>query len=75
LETKQNDNMKFTAKSLKTLSVIFLGLSLFGIGYTVVYEWGSDNKTLYSGLTITLALISVFLGIAAKRKKSEESKG
>lgn len=75
---KRNNNMKLTAKSLKTLSVIFLGLALFGIGYTVVYEWRSDNTHFYSGLSITLALVSSalgsFFGIAAKRKKDQESK-
>ena len=64
--------MKLTAKLLKTLSVIFLGLALFGIGYTVAYEWRSDNKPLYSGLSLTLALISSFLGIAAKRKTKSQ---
>ena len=67
--------MKLTAKSLKTLSLIFLALALFGIGYTVVYEWRSDNKSLYSGLSFTLTLFSMFFGIAAKRKKDQESKG
>ena len=69
--------MKLTAKTLTILSVIFLGLAIFGFGYTVAYEWRSDNKLPYSGLPITLplALISVFLGIASKKKKDQESKG
>ena len=65
--------MKLTPKSLKTLSMIFLGLAIFSLGFTIAYEWRSENKLFYLGLPITLplALISVFLGIASKKKKDQ----
>ena len=69
--------MKLTQKTLKTISIILTGLSLFALGFTFAYGW---KKNLPGGanlglVVIVLALLAGFFANAAKRKKDQESNG
>ena len=67
--------MKLTARTLTILSRICLGLGLFSIGFKLVYTWRNDNEAPYATyLALFLTILSLFISVAAKRKKEEESK-
>jgi hypothetical protein len=72
------DKMNLTAKTLKFLSRIFIGLTIVLLGIALFYIRRNDNGpsgVLPALLAMPLPIIALFLNNAAKIKKDEESKG
>jgi hypothetical protein len=70
------DKMNLTAKTLKFLSRIFIGLTI--VLLALFYIRRNDNGpsgVLPALLAMPLPIIALFLNNAAKIKKDEESKG
>ena len=68
--------MKLSSKTLLILSLVFLGLAFFSIGFGIAYTWGNDKPFgLFSVLTfLCVALVFVFLLPFMKKKKEETEK-
>jgi hypothetical protein len=62
--------MNLKAKTLRNLSIVFLGLAVIGIVYMVA----TKQNSAFSMIPIFSALTAVFLSAAAKKKKDQETK-